>query len=76
MLGHSAISELPISTLPKVIVSIVIGGKPLTWVLTRKSNSWEAKLLENQWIITKRKQWSVNNRSKQWDITKSSKWYK
>ena len=61
MLGHSAISELPISTSVRVVVEVVIGGKPLVWLLTKKTNKWEVKTLQNQWNITKTNKWYKNN---------------
>lgn len=61
MLGHSAISELPISTSARVVVEVVIGGKPLVWLLTKKTNKWEVKTLQNQWNITKTNKWYKNN---------------
>jgi hypothetical protein len=76
MLGHSAISQLPISTSSTAIVEIIVGGKPLIWVLTKKDNKWQAQLLRNQWVINKRKSWTINKQMKKWNVSKTNKWYK
>lgn len=50
MLGHAAISELPIST-SSVIIEVIVDGKPLIWVLTHKNNQWTVRELKDTWVV-------------------------
>jgi hypothetical protein len=61
MLGHTAISQVPIST-SSVIVEIIVDGKPLVWVLTRKNNKWTVRELKDTWVVkAKGNKWYKNN---------------
>ena len=62
MLGHTAISQVPISTSSSVIVEIIVDGKPLVWVLTRKNNKWTVRELKDTWVVkAKGNNWYKNN---------------
>ena len=50
MLGHSTISQLPIST-SYVIIEVIVDGKPLIWVLTHKNNQWTIRELKDTWVV-------------------------
>lgn len=76
MLGHSAISQLPISTSTQVFAIIEIQGKPLVWILDRRTNTWQIKELKDEWVVFKRKEWTVGRKAKDWNISKQSMWYK
>ena len=61
MLGHTAISQVPIST-SSVIIEIIVDGKPLIWVLTQKNNKWTIRELKDTWIVNaKGNKWYKNN---------------
>ena len=62
MLGHTAISQVPMSTSSSVIVEIIVVGKPLVWVLTRKNNKWTVRELKDTWVVkAKGNKWYKNN---------------
>jgi len=62
MLGHTAISQVPMSTSSSVIVEIIVDGKPLVWVLTRKNNKWTVRELKDTWVVkAKGNKWYKNN---------------
>ena len=62
MLGHTAISQVPMSTSSSVIVEIIVDGKPLIWVLTRKNNKWTVRELKDTWVVkAKGNKWYKNN---------------
>ena len=60
MLGHSTISQLPIST-SSVIIEVIVDGKPQIWVLTHKNNQWTIRELKDTWVVN---QWYKNNWSR------------
>ena len=62
MLGHTTISQVPMSTSSSVIVEIIADGKPLVWVLTRKNNKWTVRELKDTWVVkAKGNKWYKNN---------------
>ena len=62
MLGHTTISQVPMSRSSSVIVEIIVDGKPLVWVLTRKNNKWTVRELKDTWVVkAKGNKWYKNN---------------
>ena len=41
---------------------IIVDGKPLVWVLTRKNNKWTIRELKDTWVVkAKGNKWYKNN---------------
>ena len=61
MLGHTAISQVPMSA-SATIIEIIVDGKPLVWVLTHKNNKWTIRELKDTWVVNaKGNKWYKNN---------------
>ena len=62
MLGHSAVSQLPLSTSTVAVVEVIIDGKPLVWVLSHKNNEWCISEFKDTWVVKSRSnKWYKNN---------------